>query len=424
MKIFFYQGNKQKITTYTFELLKHIAIKYGHEIVDTPEKADLSGISLTSFFEIDQLRIFRNKNQNGVIIAGGHACNNPSALLRYADYVCLGQCFELFRDCQNISDIKEKEYIVHRGKLSGQYSDYINWDIIPCVQIGKNSYSYLYSMGCRNKCKFCLTSWANKYQVNPNKSRALRIRRKIGNKQLYLITNDFDSGVTVNRSVSDVRIKEYIKNPKSFEGIKLLRLGVESPSESTRKWLSKPIKDDHLIEFFRLTKRQNQRVNIFMMAGFNSQEEWESFSELLDQDYDGKAKIGVIINYFDPCALTPLERYDVSKLIQINIPRIKRLWKIKSARVVIFRDGNLYPYNAVIDTMLNRANWYDVDKILEMRNNEHFISGKIKERKDIGLPAFFDIIQKYGLWHLIDGNHKNECKIGTYYANRTVHNTG
>lgn len=413
MKIYFYQNNKKKITTYTHELLKHLAAKNGHGVVSSPELADVSGISLTSFFEIDELRKFRAANPKGKIIAGGHACNNPSALLRYADYVCLGQAFEFFAECRKIEDADDRPYIVHKKKLSGTYSDHIDWNLVPCVKIGKNSYSYLYSMGCRNKCKFCLTSWVNKYQVNPHKSKIRRLAEKVGSKQFYLVTNDFDSGVEVSRSVSDARLKEYLSSPDKYDGIGLLRLGVESPSEETRKKLSKPIKADHLREFFRLAKVRRQRVNIFMIAGLDSQEAWESFADLLDQDYDATPKIGVIVNYFDPVALTPLERFDCRNIIDLNLPRIKRIWRAKSVRIVVFHDFSLRPYSAMIDTMFNRANWYEVDKIMEMRKNEKFISGKIKERTDVGLPSFFDTVERHGLTHLVDGTHKNECVVST-----------
>lgn len=420
MKIYFYQNNIKNITTYTHELLKHLAYKNGHEVVDSPEKADVSGISLTSFYEIDDLRKFRNKNKTGLIIVGGHACNNPSALLRYADFVCLGQSFQFFSECRIVSDIYDKPYIVHKNKLNGEWSDFIDWDLIPCIQIGKNSYSYLYSMGCRNKCKFCLTSWVNKYQVNPYKARIKKLKDKIGPKQFYLVTNDFDSGVSVDRSVSDVRIKEYLSNPGKFKGINLLRIGVESPEEKTRKWLSKPIKADHLRDFFKLTKKRKQRVNMFMIAGLDSQESWEGFAELFEQSYEASPKIGVIINYFDPAKLTPFQNYDIRKIQPINIPRIKRIWKTKNTRLVIFMDLSIRPYNAIIDTMFNRANWYDVDMIMKMRKKEKFVTGKIKERVDKGLPYFFDTTEKYGLEHLLDGSNTNECLVKTCHTDLGV----
>ena len=81
-------------------------------------------------------------------------------------------------------------------------------------------------------------------------------------------------------------------------------------------------------------------------------------------------------------------------------------------------DFSLLPYSAMIDAMFNRANWYDVDKIMEMRKKERFITGKIKERKDKGLPYFFDTVEKYGIEHLLTGNYKNECDIKTFYSQK------
>ena len=104
MKIAFYP-TFNKNTTYTFELLKYIVQKYKHELTDI-SNCDILGVSLTSHYEIDKLRMARKKYKNKIIIAGGHASNAPASLLAYADYVNLGQGFELFRDIRNINDIE------------------------------------------------------------------------------------------------------------------------------------------------------------------------------------------------------------------------------------------------------------------------------------------------------------------------------
>ena len=57
MKVAFYP-TFNKNTTYTFELLKHIAKSYGHTITDIPDW-DLLGVSLTSHYEIKKLRTAR-----------------------------------------------------------------------------------------------------------------------------------------------------------------------------------------------------------------------------------------------------------------------------------------------------------------------------------------------------------------------------
>jgi len=399
MKLYFYQKNNN-IATYTYELLKYLAIKNGHEVVGSTTDADLCCVSLTSMLEMDDIRIFRKKNPGVKIIVGGHACNGAAALLRYCDYVNLGHGFEFFRDCKRIEDISEKEYIITDTKREGKLSHYINWDLVPLVKISNKSYSILYSVGCRMNCKFCLTSAINKYQVNPNSSKIYKAKKHAAGNQLYLITNDFDGNVNVKRNVSDIRIREYLKKPDEFENIKLLRLGVECVKEENRKNLGKAISDDELRELFKLTKNKGKRMNLFYMAGFESTEEWEGMAELLEQDYDGKPKIGLILNYFDPQALTKMETFDLTKLKEINIPHIKRVLKTKSARIIIFRDLKIAPYNAMKSSMLSRCNAGQVDNILELKKMKH------KRMVD-----FFSDADKMGLSNILRGGNDSEVKV-------------
>jgi len=399
MKLYFYKNNK-KVTTYTYELLKYIAKKNNHKVVETPKEADLCCMTLTSLLEIDNLRIFRNRYKKSKIIIGGHACNSPAALLRYCDYVNLGQGFQFFSECSDIEDIEEKGYIVTREKRKGKFSQYINWDTIPLVQISKRSYSILYSVGCRMNCKFCLTSAINKYQVCPNKTKIYKAKRYAAGKQLYLITNDFDGGVDVKRNVSDIRVQEYLKNPDNYDDIKLLRLGVECVLEENRRKLGKNITDDELRELFKVTKSKNKRMNLFYMAGLETTEEWETMAELLDQDYGGKPKIGLILNYFDPQALTKMEGYDLTTIKEINIPHIKRILKLKSARILIFRDLKIAPYNAMKSSMLSRCNENQVDDILEL-----------KKRKHKRMDDFFSDAGLMGMGDMLKGRNESGMEI-------------
>lgn len=390
MKIFFYQKNKTGNTTYTFELLRYIAKKNGHTLSDLND-SEICALSLAHISEIDTLRIFRKRNPGKKIIVGGHgACH---ALLRYADYICMGHSFELFRDCKKISDLDDKPYIIHKGKKSFQFSKYIDWDLCPVVRISKNSHSLLYSVGCRKKCKFCYTSWINKYQVNPYKKKIERIRKKL-NGQLYLITNDFDNQVAAKRNVSDVRVSEYLKNPSKTKDIKLIRLGIESPCEETRKELGKPISNDDLKEFFRITQKLNQRCNLFFIAGFDGQEEWESMIDLFDVDIVGKPKIGFIVNYFSPQPHTPLKDWDLTKIKPLDLPKIKIKLKIKNARIVIYRDLKVSYYNSTIDAMLSRSKSGQVDNVLMMR-----------DYKNKGLDYFVENAERLGILGLMNGDY-------------------
>jgi radical SAM superfamily enzyme YgiQ (UPF0313 family) len=167
MKLHFWDTNKGQ-TTYTIGLLKYISVKYGHELNHLI--FDILCVSLTSHYEILELKKARKKYPNSIIVVGGHASNAPLSLLRWADYVNLGQGFDFFKHIKSVSEINEKSYIISKTKLEGEYSHYIDWNILPVIQISKHSYSFLESIGCANKCTFCLTSWLNKYQKNTNEN--------------------------------------------------------------------------------------------------------------------------------------------------------------------------------------------------------------------------------------------------------------
>lgn len=151
----------------------------------------------------------------------------------------------------------------------------------------------------------------NKYQVNPNKDKVIKAARHTKGKQLYLITNDFDGAVDIKRNVSDIKLNEFLKDPDSYASIKLLRLGIEAIREENRKKLGKVILNSQLRELFYIAKKIKKRVNLFFIVGIESTETWKGFASLLPQNYDGKPKIGIVMNYFAPQALTPLASYDL-----------------------------------------------------------------------------------------------------------------
>lgn len=400
MKILFY-NNTKGATTYTYELLKTIAKYYKHEIVQN--NPDIIAISLTSHYEIEELRKLRKKT-NKPIVVGGHCSNAPLSLLRYASYVNLGAGFDFFKNCKKISDIEKQDFIISKNKLEGVFSQYINWDILPIVQISKNSYSYLESVGCKHKCKFCLTSWINKHQVTEKQNILKRVSEKFKNKQLYFIGNNYES-ISCNLNVSDVTIKGYNEKYTNYENIKLIRAGLESPLEKTRKELSKNIKDIDIKKFFHITSINKKRANIFFIAGLNSQEEWESFIDILPSDINSSPSIGIVINYFDPSMGTPLARYNLNDIIPINIPRIKRIWKLHNSRIVIFRDLKISWKNSTFGSLLQRCNYIEIDNLLQLRKN------KYNTFKDM-----INTLNKHGYNKLIDGSFKYECELINWHG--------
>lgn len=407
MKIAFYHNEKDEITTYTYKLLESLAIRYGHNVVNLPD-AEIIGYTMTSHYDMPTLRKIRKIFPDKKIIVGGHASNSPAPLLAYADYVNLGQGFQIFKENKKIEDLNDKTYIVTNDKLEGEYSHYIDWAKIPIIRISKNSYSYLESVGCSHKCKFCLTSWMNKHQVNPNQKTLSYLSEKYSKQQLYFIGNNYES-LSCNLKVSDVTVKGYNTQYPKYRGISLIRVGLESVTEKTRKSLGKNISDEDVRRFFAITKAENKRSNIFMIAGLNTQDEWEYFTEILPYDsLVAKPAIGIVINYIDPSFGTPLERYDLRKIIPVNIPRIKRLWKLHNSRIKIFHEASLSWKNSTIDSIIQRS--YGIDKIEKLL--------KLKNETFSDFQEFIDRLYSEGFEKEVQGNYEYPFQLTNWHNNK------
>jgi hypothetical protein len=389
-------GGKQfaQNTTYTHELLKYLVKINGHLMVTDISDADYVLISMTGLVEFNRLVSLRKRARDKPIIAGGHAAFSILPLLAYADYVCVGQGFELFRDIGDAHpDISVLPYIGTKFKKAGSIvsSQVVLWDQCPVVQIAKNSYSFLYSIGCRNKCSFCYTSWINKYQVTTKN--VDHIQSKIPNKaQLYLISNDYN-GKNIKRSVSDATVKQYIATPEMFKSVNLVRFGVEAPNEATRKdLLNKPISDDELREIIKISgsDKFKQSIKMFLIEGLNTLDEWLSFCDVIE-DQRAKPPIWCIMNYFEPTPMTPLQDFDLRRLINLDKGPFK--FKLYNAcRRAKLPDCNIKDIFPIFRSVLSRANYEEVPVVWKMKDaktredlfarlTEHGLEGLIRKHQ-------------------------------------------
>jgi len=375
-------GQRKGESLYITKLLEKLVSFYGHELT-SPEESELIGVSLTHWGELKGLKKTRETFPSKKIVVGGHLSHSPLPLLRWADFVNLGHGFQFFKECRSIDDIWEKEYIIHSQKKNGKFSQYIDWKIVPAVQIQKNSYSY------------CLTSWINKYQINPQKRIPERIRKAIGkSKQLYLITNDFSDSCT-KRTTTNALLRDFLKNPRKFEKIRYIRVGVEFVSEKLRNKLAKPMTDEEIREFVIQTKKCRKRANIFLIAGLNSYEEFEEFGEkvLNDEIYEFRPRLGFIVNYLSPQLNTPLEQIDLTKLKEVDLDTVRYKWKLKNGRVVVFHSDSLRIFNALKDAICERSDENQIEKVLALR-----------KRRFKTTEEFWEEVEKMGLMSLAKGN--------------------
>lgn len=397
MKLNFYNKfKKRNISTYTVELMKYLARRAGHQITEDLQDADLVCLSICHHSEITDLIKLRKATDKPILV-GGHATYSPNPFLIYADFVNLGHGFEIWESFKTIDDLKTLPYIYHNNKMEGVYSQKIDWDSVPAIQIGKNTYSYLWSVGCRNKCNFCNTSWTNTYQTNHNKLRLDILRQKTIGKQLYIITNDYSKS-DVKRAVSDVLIPEYNKDPLVFQNITLLRSGIEAATEDVRRFLGKNLKDEQITTFFHLTNIYKKTTNIFMIVGLETEDEIIDFADrVIGKGINRQPLIGFIMNYLNPNVGTPLEDFDCTKIIPLDFKRIVFYFHRINARFRVYHSNAIKPYNKIYITLIERSSQrWQVENILKMQKNSY----KFDE-----MDRFIDDLNTFKLLDLARGDY-------------------
>jgi len=400
MKVYYYNKyDREEVTFYTQELIKHIAKKNGHEIVEDPADCDFATISLAHHSEIKDIKRLR-KMTDRPIVAGGHATYAPLAIAEFADLVNLGHGFQFFKDLDGSLDaLADKPYIYHKDKTGQfEFNQFIDWEMIPLIQTGKNTFGIFWSTGCRFKCNFCATSWINSYQRNPNSMHLKMAYEKTRGKMLNVVTNDYSKS-NIGRKVSDVMLKEYNKAPLDYAKLNLIRAGVESVTEEGRYFFGKHIKDKEITEFVQKTLEHHKECNIFFIAGIDTTDQWIEFAEKIvkPDSINRKPRLNLIINYFNPNIYTPLERFDLTKIKVVDFQKVLFHWRRVNSRLRIYKSNNLKPYSKIEQTLKERASSAAELEAIFVLEKEVF------PHLDGGFQTYIDRCDELGLGDLLRG---------------------
>jgi len=393
-----YNGN----FIYTIELIKKIIIANNHILVDSYNECDLIAISSISIQNggLEWIKKITSKIKKEVekpIVIGGHATSTPMILLKYVDYVNIGHGFEFFEKCKSINDIEKQPFILKRGDTSVFISQKIDWKLEPLVQIGKKNFYYWIASGCKNKCTYCSTTHFYKHQKNNlfNNEKINKIKKKIGKNNLILITNEFNNDTIIKTQVIDSTFKQYIENPKRYNNIGKIRMGIEFPTEALRKKTGKPISNDEIKEVVKISKKYNKHLGWFFIAGLNTQEEFEFFKEnLLYDNYTARPQIEVMINYFITAYNTPLGKNFniINNYKELDLKRLQYIWSKTNSRIRIGFYHVMKPYSALIKSLIERCSW-------ETNSLENIL--KLKKEKFQCLDDFYDKCRLFRVDHLL-----------------------
>ena len=398
MKAHLLKGSRSINIRYTYTMLEFLLKRHGIEIAADIPTAD---IVLASACDVASYRLVKDARKaagDKPIFMGGCESFTGTSWLAWADYVWVGEGFEFFEVLKGgaWADLINHRSIISKEKRTAVPSTKINWEEIPLMKGGKNTYYIMMSRGCKRKCKFCYVSWANLHQLAPPpfQHHVLdSIKQLPKGASVHYISNDH-TGLLMNERVKcpSVRAVDFLKQWENFKHIKFAHFGIERFSEWGRREWGKPISNADLRQIIDLTAQMGREVELFFIIGLPStHEEFEEFAEIVPAGVSLTPKLKIKTTYFEPAAHTPWERYDLTKLTEFDgSEAIKRLLA-KNRRFQKFANRGLPT------TM-----W----RVLFHRCNETEVERLGPPPKKMAVANFIEGVKGKGLGHLLDGQQE------------------
>jgi hypothetical protein len=320
---------------YTEIVLKQLIKTNGHKIIGN-EDAQIILVSLCDITEIIFLEKIRNKYPNKKICVGGAVSYYYKTLSIFADYVCVGQGFEFFK-CHTINEIEKLSCIYSKNDDKIPLpSRLIEWDVVPIGQVSKKVFYYWGSVGCKNRCGFCMTSNVQPYQKNgeDNINSAMAKIKKIGGV-CNIVTND-SGNINTNRTTQSIMLKDFLKI-NSKKG-KLYRIGLEFAKEQTRKKYKKYFTDDELIIAINKSVKEKSRLRLFCISGVETFEDWDLLLSKINDIYERGWIVFKFTNVvFEPFTEISSLRFNIDINNYFNNQKVMELIKNHKYRIYPLR---------------------------------------------------------------------------------------
>ncbi len=343
-KIYWHE-TKQQSREFTSKLLKWWFVRHGG-IITGPEDADLVCVSFCSPREVDVLKSARVvASKHGLrVLAGGCEAYTGSTYLAWADYLCVGEGYELLKELASASDPMSilDDYGNVLGSADGLVTpDYhIPWGELPSVQTAQYAFYYLAGRGCRKKCKFCMTSWTQPHQTIPPALLDQAGNQVTGRTKLVYVTNDDGLG----DGAGSTTLKNFINSDRDKWPM-VTRLGIEGVTEKRRRSFAKPISDEEIAAAIIKAKRIRRQLELFFIVGFPDDPEpvsaFEKIADLIGTETARYPRVYMKFTWFEPCPHTPLANWDLGQLIEWDYQEAAKTLRARSGRYRVFRAGKI-----------------------------------------------------------------------------------
>ena len=351
MKVFFVESGVGKRNKYTYRTLYTMMDKFGVHVVQSVDESELVLVSMDDPDDLPSLRRARRVAKERPLIAGGFECFCGEYLLAYADACNVGEGFEFFAAlgrAKSVDELYDLPCVLTKKKRRVVPSIRIDAGKLPLVRVGKRLWYYLAGRGCKAKCAFCLTSFAQPHWGNFDyliRHAEAHVSRAGG--KITLISND--SGEIARapkiRNVQSVRVIDYLKSPQLYRNANMVHFGIEGFSEKHRRYYSKPISDNDLFSLIaHLQQRKKPEAEFFFIPGlpgtFEAMMEFAEFVPACAQVYP---RIFIKLTGLNPMPHTPLWTLGIDDLELLTDEQIAEFRRVLKSRNVGFR---LFPVRA------------------------------------------------------------------------------
>lgn len=275
MKLCFPQFFESKSRFLSYTVVASAFRKAGHEIVQNIDGCDAVLFSMCDVVEYRDLIKMRERSKGYPLIVGGAFTFNFWSAILYSDAVWVGEVYDM-AECKTLDELMSSPYCYTGGDVLPKASTRIDWEQVPVAQIKPTTCYYWGGVGCKNKCRFCYTSWTHKHQVNaPTRIKAAIKTAKKRKMFIMVSSNEYENDP--DAKTFDMLLKDYCKVP--VKG-KTVRCGVEFATDETRKkngGAGKALTKNDIYHALQKAAIEKCSLKLFHITGYDKLEDWEQY---------------------------------------------------------------------------------------------------------------------------------------------------